>query len=75
MKIALAGACALFLFSSCNAPEFKVGECVQQPDSVIVWKITEVAGERLVLKQDQNPQLKKTQESSSGKGWIKTQCL
>lgn len=65
----------LFLTASCDSQDFKVGDCVQQPDSMIVWEITGIQNGALTLQQDQHPKKPSTTESSKGKGWIKTECL
>lgn len=74
MKILFASLFAL-AFLSCDSPSFKVGECVQKPDSMIVWKVEEVSEDEIVLSQNQNPQMEESKTTSASKGWIKTECL
>lgn len=69
--------CAIAILTvSCNQQTFKVGDCVQKPDSMIVYKITNQDDQKMTMEQNQNPQIEKTKQIDlSGEGWIKTQCL
>ncbi len=60
---------------SCQDASFVVGDCVQKPDSMVVWEITKLENNKIMMEQNQNPQMEQVKESTTGDGWIKTQCL
>lgn len=63
-------------FTSCNETSLKAGDCIQKPDSLIVWKIIKADKEQLTLEQKQNSQMPQNQEiAANAKGYIKTECL
>ena len=40
--------------SACNSEdEFKIGECIQEPDSIDIWKIADIRGAVAKLRLDQ----------------------
>lgn len=59
---------------SCESKNFKVGECVQKPDSITVWTISKIDADELTLEQDSNPAEENTIKSKASSSWIKTQC-
>lgn len=64
----------LFIIAACNEPDFKVGECIQNPDSIIVWKIKSKKGKTYTLYQNQDkrePNLKTTELKGI---WSKSNC-
>lgn len=64
----------LLLAFGCNNSSFQIGECVQKPDSMVVWKITELDKKTMTLTQEQNNQMPAMQTTGIN-GWIKTECL
>lgn len=74
MKTLIGSFILLFLSSCDKAPTFKVGDCVQKPDSMVVWKVDEISKEKMTLVQNQNPQMEKSQETEPSGDWIQTSC-
>ena len=71
--------CKLFLiqilFISCNdKKEFKVGDCIQKPDSVIVWKIKSKNKENYTLFQQQDKREPSIKTIKLKDIWTKSNC-
>lgn len=65
---------AFLIFVACNEPDFKVGECIQNPDSIIVWKIKSKKDKVYTLYQNQDkrePNLKTTELDGI---WTRSNC-
>lgn len=62
----------ILLSVACNTTKFKVGECIQKPDSVTAFKVTEVKESGYVLLNtfDQNTLVIDSSDSS----WMKSSC-
>lgn len=64
----------IFLISCNENKEFKIGDCIQNPDSVIVWQIKAIHEDNYTLYQKQDkrePSLK----TINLKGiWTKSNC-
>ncbi len=62
--------------TSCNSRDLKIGECVQKPDSAVVWKIVQKDETQIILYQNQSQQMEKEiVVDPSADGYIKTECL
>lgn len=62
----------LFLSVSCNTTKFKVGQCVQKPDSLESFKIISVNDNFLKLQSTKENALEIT--DSSTQGWMLINC-
>lgn len=64
----------VLIFAACNKESFKVGDCIQNPDSIIVWEVKKVEAENYTLfqKKDQRePNLKTIKLDGI---WTKSNC-
>lgn len=64
----------LLTIISCNKVKMKVGECIQRPDEVFVWKIVNIQEDNLIL-VNQTTQKESAVTESKNQTWSKVNCL
>ncbi len=66
----------LFIISSCNKTSFKVGDCIQKPDEMTVWKVTTVDEKNDMGKLTQSGVSELVEKDTKlNSNWIITSCL
>ena len=63
----------LILSASCKTNQFKVGDCLQKPDSIEVFKIVKIEKESLKLISTREKESKEISANANSL-WIKTNC-
>ncbi len=73
---ALSIALLLIGLSACNERKLEIGDCVQKPDSAIVWKIVQKDEKHIIINQNFSDQVEKEiMIDASADSYIKTECL
>jgi len=64
----------LLFFAACNKESFKVGDCIQNPDSIIVWKVKKVEGDNYTLFQNKDKRVPNLKTIKLDGIWTKSNC-
>ena len=75
MKLFIIIAPILLVLASCNSTNLKIGDCIQKPDEMTVWKITNKDDDNKASLIQTGIDQKVEKQTTLSSSWIITSCL